>query len=510
MNYGIRFDYLAVPNTASDYSNEYVNSLTFFRPEGDPLKIDMGSMPGSRLYVSPRFGFNWDVNGNKKTQVRGGTGLFLSRMPYVLLSNQLGNNGVNIGLINVTGATASAYPFTLSPTRYTPSSTDVKALRGYNLNYGEQDLRFPMNWKTNIAIDQRLFGGVIGTLELIYNKNLHALHYIDANLKGPSGTFNAGGDRRDVFPALGLLGSAANNARFHNPGIGQALVLTNNNVGHSFTFTSKLEKPITRNWGGMLGYTYGRAYDLSSVGSTVNANTPTIYAQNYLRAGYSDNDLRHRFVGFVSYKLNYGKKFGGGTTLSLGTVSASGFKVSYTTSTDMNGDGQFNDLIFVPTSNTTTLFSSRTVSGVTFTADQQAAAFETYIKNHPYLSTIRGQYAERNGGQFPWLTRFDFSAEQDFFVTTGKSGKMNTIRLRLDIINASNLINNKWGVGNVSTTNQPLAYTGRTANGQPIFHLATQLAPDGSTILLKDAFLKSKDLGDVYQIQFGIRYIFNN
>ncbi|MFN5814054.1 MAG: hypothetical protein ACK46B_08040, partial [Bacteroidota bacterium] len=61
---------------------------------------------------------------------------------------------------------------------------------------------------------------------------LYALHYIDANLKGPSGTFNAGGDRRDIYPALGLTSTAATNARFHNPGIGQALVLTNNNVGH--------------------------------------------------------------------------------------------------------------------------------------------------------------------------------------------------------------------------------------------------------------------------------------
>jgi len=118
-------------------------------------------------------------------------------------------------------------------------------------------------------------------------------------------------------------------------------------------------------------------------------------------------------------------------------VSASGGKISYVTSTDMNGDGQtFNDLIFVPTSNMTTLFQTRTVSGKTFTADQQAAAFETYIKNHPYLSTIRGQYVERNGGQFPWFTRFDFSLEQDFFVKTGKSGKTNTIRLRADLINA--------------------------------------------------------------------------
>jgi hypothetical protein len=261
----------------------------------------------------------------------------------------------------------------------------------------------------------------------------------------------------------------------------------------------------------MFGYTYGRAYDLSSVGSTVNANTPSIYGQNYLRAGYSDNDLRHRFVGFVSYKLNYGQKTGGGTTFSVGMVSASGGKISYTTSNDMNGDGQsFNDLIFVPSTTMTTLFQTRTVSGKTFTADQQAAAFETYIQNHPYLSTRRGQFAERNGGQYPWLTRFDFSAEQDFFVKSGKSGKANTIRLRVDIINAGNLVNNYFGVGYVSTTNSPLSYFGRTANGQPIYQLATQVAPDGSTILLKDAFLKSKTLDDVYQIQFGIRYIFNN
>ena len=510
---GLRIDYIQIPNTASDYGNAYVSSLGFYMPDasvGTAYKINTGTMPGSSLYFSPRAGFNWDVFSNKKTQVRGGTGLFLSRMPYVLLSNQLGNNGVNIGLINATGNTALNYPFTLDPTRYTPSSVDVNALRGYNLNYGDPNLKFPQIWKSNIAVDQKLpWMGLIATAEFIYNKNVNALHYVDVNAKPSSGTLAAGDDKRAIFPALDLSGTAASNARFYNTGIGNGFVLVNNNVGHSYSLTTKIEKPTTKNWGGMIGYTLAKAIDLSSVGSTVNVNTPTIFGNNYLTGGYSDNDLRHRFVGYVNYSLNYGKKIGGATTFSLGIVSASGYKVSYTASNDMNGDGQINDLIYVPATGKNLTFQDYTTSGVTFTAADQQAAFNSYINNHPYLSERRGQYAERNGAAAPWLTRLDFAVEQDLKVFVGKNGKANTLRFRADFMNFGNLINNKWGVGNVSTTTQPLNYRGRTSAGEPIYRLATQVV-NGNTVLLKDAFIKSKTLDDVYQIQLGVRYIFNN
>ena len=508
MTYGARVDYLNIINTASDYANPYVAGLNFREPSGVPYSINTASMPKSRLYVSPRIGFNWDVYGNKKTQLRGGSGLFLSRLPYVLISNQLGNNGVNIGLVNVTGSAANAYPFTLDPTRYTPTTTDINSLRGYNINYGDQDLKFPQIWKTNIAIDQKLGWGVIGTLEAIYNKNINMLHYVDVNQKRPSGTF-AGNDKRDIYPALDLSGAAATNARFLNPGIGNAFVLTNNNVGYSYSLTAKLEKPMTKNFGGVLAYTNAKATDLSSVASTVNASTPSIYGMNYLREGFSDNDLRHRFMGYVNYRLNYGGRFGGATTFSLGMVSASGFKLSYIYSSDVNGDGQFNDMIYVPAAGNNLTFQDQTVGTTVFTAAAQAAAFSNYIDNNPYLKSRRGTYAERNGAQAPWLTRFDFSIEQDFFVKTGKNKKANTFRFRADFLNFGNLINNKWGVGNVSTTPQPLNYRGRTAAGEPIYRLATQVV-DGATVLLKDAFVDSKTLNDVYQIQLGIRYIFNN
>jgi len=514
---GLRFDYLNIPNTATDYANPYVAGLTFKTPEGADYKVNTAEMPGSKLYISPRAGFNWDVYGNRKMQVRGGTGIFLSRMPYVLISNQLGNNGVNIGLINATGNTALNYPFTLDPSRYTPTTTDITALRGYNVNYGDPDLKFPQTWKSNIAVDHKLpFADIVATLEFIYNKNINALHYVDVNMKAPSGKLAGGADKRDIYPALDLSGSAATSARFINSGIGNIFVLTNNDEGYSYSITGKLEKPITKNWGGLLAYTYAKSTDLAFVASTVNANVPSIYGLNYLRNNLSDNDLRHRFIGSVSYRILYGNKIGGGTTLSLGVVSTPGVatgsfsnKLSYTASNDMNGDGQINDLIYVPAGGSNLVFQEYTTSGITFTADQQRTAFDAYINNHPYLKDRRGNYAERNGTAFPWLTRLDFSAEQDFIIKTGKNKKANIFRFRADILNFGNLLNSKWGVGKVSTTTQPLNYRGRDAQGEPMYRLATQVV-NGQTILLRDAFVNSLTIDDVYQIQLGIRYIFNN
>lgn len=508
---GIRFDYINVPNTAKAYYNPVVAGFTFKNKDGKDTKVNTGVTPKSGLYVSPRLGFNWDVNGKKQTQVRGGTGIFLSRIPYVLISNQLGNNGVNIGLINNTGSAALNNPFTLDPTRYTPATTDINALSGYNINASAENLKFPQIWKSNLAVDHRLpWAGIVATAEILFNKNINALYYEDVNLKGPNGTFTGGTDKRSTYPALGLTGTAASNARFINPKIGNVYVLTNSNTGYSYSFTAKLEKPITKNWGALLGYTFAKAKDLSSVGSTVNANIPTIYGVNLIQEGYSDNDLRHRIVANASYRLTYGKKYGGATTFTLGMVAASGGKISYQFSNDMNGDGQINDLIYVPNNASEVNFLPLTVGATTYTPAEQQAAFNDYINNNKYLSTRKGNYAERNGAAFPWLTQMDFAVEQDFVVKVGKNGTNNILRFRMDIQNFGNLINKSWGVGYVSTTTSPLTYAGLNAvTGQPNVRLATQVI-NGQTGLLRESFVKSKTINDVYQIQFGIRYIFNN
>ena len=70
------------------------------------------------------------------------------------------------------------------------------------------------------------------------------------------------------------------------------------------------------------------------------------------------------------------------------------------------------------------------------------------------------------------------------------------------------MLNNKWGVGNVTTTNNPLTYVSTNAEGVPSFRMATQVV-DGQTILLRDSFRKSITVDNVWQAQLGIRYTFN-
>jgi Carboxypeptidase regulatory-like domain/TonB dependent receptor len=499
---GIRGDIFAYDNSTTEaYNNTIVAGLTFKDDYQAPYKVTTGAFPKNKLLISPRIGFNYDAKGDQTLQIRGGIGTFVSRIPQVLISNQLGNNGVNTAVVTLT----NNIPFREDPANLPAGLINPTAPTGFVVNASDSDLKYPMVLKTNIAIDKKLPFGFIGTLEAIHNKNIQALRYIDANLNTPAATFS-GSDTRDRFNTTG-------NPRFINTQVSNVFALKNTSKGYSYTLTAKLERPAVNGLGGMVAYTYGYARDLQSVGSTVQANMPTTYGQNYLATSYADNDLRHRIVGFVNYRKEYGGQFGGATTVTLGSTANSGPKISYIYSNDMNGDGQNNDLIYVPKTTSELVFSSLTAGGKTFTPADQQAAFDAFIEGDEYLSSRRGQYAERNGQDFPWLTRFDFTIAQDFYIKVGEKGRKNAIQIRFDILNVGNLLNDEWGVAYSAVTTTPLTLASTSAAGVPSYRMATQTITNASganeVVLARDRFVRGITLNNTWQGQLTLRYTFN-
>jgi len=497
LTFGVRANIIGFDNTALE--NPTITAMTFANGE----KFNTGTMPKTQVLLEPRLGFNWDVKGEKKTQVRGGTGVFTGRPPYVFLSNQIGNNGVLTGFIDVSGAAAAQYGFTADPNKYFIPSTPTLPST-FDLALTDPNYKFPQVWKTNLAVDQKLpFLGLVGSVEYLYNKTINAVHYYEANLQNPVGTLG-GVDNRPRF------GGTDATVRVNNS-VSRAAVLTTKDGAYHESLTLKLEKPVQKGFWGSIAWTTANSKDYMSAGSIASGSWQSalsVNGNNDLGLSFADAFVKNRFVGLLGYRIDYGKGLGGATTFTLGYVGQQSNPFSYIAAGDLNGDRvNNNDLIFVPNKGSDIKFASLTAGGKTFTEAEQQAAFDAFIGQDEYLSTRRGQYAERNGGLLPYLHRLDFSVAQDVFVKIG--GKRNSFQIRMDILNFTNMLNNDWGVSQRATAPQLLNFVSRDAvTNVPTYRLATQRLTDGSTILARDSYQYNSSVFDVWSAQLGIRYIF--
>jgi hypothetical protein len=541
---GIRATNVSFDNTA--LTNSYIRDSVFFK---DPtnnyadFSMNTGVLPKAQWLVEPRLGFNFDVKGDKTFQIRGGTGIFTGRPPFVWVSNQVGNNGVLTGFLDQTKTSivdakgATVNPFTPTPSVFTPVPAEYNPAKGASLSYDlattNENYKFPQVWKTNIAADYKLPFGIVASAEFMYNKNINAVIYNNYNLGAPVAVGFSGPDTRPRFAgstagtvngttlATTLGASNATNARVKS-NVSNAVVMGTTNEGFNYLYSFKLEKTLTRTWGGMLAYTRQVTKDLMSAGSTASGSFNGVFQSqnaNNLPLAFSDYDIPHRIVGYASYRVGAGefKPFGGDLVVSTGFTAAQSARYSYTIGGDMNGDGiSNNDLLFIPQKASDLIFVANRVAttNTTFTPQQQAEAFEAFITQDAYLNSRRGQYADRNAGLFPWLGRMDLSAA----LTVGTKlfgDDKGTIQFRIDITNFGNMLNSNWGVGQRLTGGQPLAFAGLGgADGKtPVYRLNTQTVtnPDGtnSTYLLRNTTVNNNSLSDVYQIQFGVRLSFN-
>jgi hypothetical protein len=259
-----------------------------------------------------------------------------------------------------------------------------------------------------------------------------------------------------------------------------------------------------------VAYTAADAQDFMDAGSIASGSWQSALSVN----GNNDLDLttssfvvKNRIVGLLGYRLDYGKKYGGATTFTLGYVGSQNNPFSYIVAGDLNGDRvSNNDLLFVPLKGSDVRFSPLVVGTYTYTEAEQQAAFDKFISQDPYLSTRRGQYAERNAIALPFLHRFDFSVAQDVFVKI--KGKRNAFQIRADILNFGNMLNKNWGVSQRAGAPQLLNLVSRhPVTNEPYYRLSTQRDAT-NTFLARDTYQYNSSVFDVWTAQLGIRYTF--
>jgi hypothetical protein len=253
-----------------------------------------------------------------------------------------------------------------------------------------------------------------------------------------------------------------------------------------------------------LAYTYTDVVDVAgnpgSVAASFWSGNPAVGTQNQILPGRAGTLVPHRIIGTLSYRVEYLKFMATTVTLFYSGFNQDVF--SWTYQNDMNGDGNASDLIFIPRNQSD--INLLPITGATpFSVQQQWDALNSFITNNNYLDKRRGQYAERNAAVLPWRHNLDLNIQQDFFKNIGKN--RNTLRLTIDILNFTNMLNRNWGLRDQRVlNNMPLVFAGANAAGQPTYRMQVV---NGQ--LPTQAFQTNRSVASTWAMQIGLRYIFN-
>ncbi len=518
---GLRVDFpffpIDLPNNPR-YDEIFADASQHFTDPSDPnnkIAPDVSVLPGTKPLISPRLSFNYDVLGDNSLRLRGGSGFFSGRIPFVWISNQVSANGVTRGLTgwdrwslrededgneywheNEWGVDGrpSWQGFQPDPAVYKPSGDDLEAQVSRDINITDPDFRFPQVWRTNIAADYRLPHDFIGTLEGIFSKDFNSPLAQNINLNEPAGTFS-GVDQRPYFTSYE-----------ENPNFNEVMMLTNTNKGYYWSITAQVQKDFGNGVYASLAYTRGSSRDYGLIGGSQAASLwPDVVKEdrNNPEMGYSRFDQPNRIVAYLSYNTSrITDKYP--TTISIYYTGGEGGRFSYVYS------GNFGDraqrLMYIPNdaSEINLMPITDDDGNVAFSPEQQWNILNDYIEQDDYLKNNRGSIAERNGALLPWLHRFDLRIAQDIAIPYLPAS--HKIQITADILNVGNMINSEWGVSETVWQRALLNYAGRnTDTNEPEYRVNTLSGTEG---LPTETYRRIININQTWRAQIGIRYIF--
>ena len=452
------------------------------RPLANPRTVELFGFATDEIpsptQFSPRLGFNWDVRGDARQQVRGGLGVFTGRTPYVWLSNNFIGTGVQFARLSVARNAANRIPFNPDPDNQPTQIGTASGSASNEYALTDPDFKFPAVLRYNVAYDRDLGLGLIGTAEFLYADTLQEILYKNVNLR-PTGA--TAFDGRPTFTRV-------------DPATGAAYLLTNSTEGTSWTVNFKVERPFRNGLYTSASYLFNDATSVndgtSSTAASQFGNNPVPGDPNDPPVTLSNYATGHR----VNLAASYTRMLFAGvdTTISVFYNGQSGlpFKYIFASGNDLNGDisigtgSAVNDLLYIPRDPSEVI-----VTGGTW---EQLDAF---IEADPGLRKFRGQIVERNA------TRLDWRNYVDFRWAFGIPARRAKLEIIADVQNFFNLFDKDAGrvEEEFFPGLAPIRFNG-LQDGKPVYQLLFT-----SPTFTKGSF---QDLSSRWQAQLGARVRF--
>ena len=496
---GLRLDIPVIttdPVRDANFENDLATIAQSYDVAG---RVNADSAPSGQLMLSPRLGFTYELNENSR--LRGGVGIFTSRIPFVWPGAMFSSTGLRQGRVrdfNLTG-----------PIDFIADIQNQYVNPDFSVPSGQVDLfvddfKYPQVFRGNIAYETTVGNGWDVLFEAVYSKTLNNVVYTNVN-SDPTVDFNwtGGPDTRPVFTRTSII-----------PQYSAIYVADNTSEGYTYTLTASIAKNFTRNFNASLAYTWGDAYAVNEGTSSQNSSQwrgqVHVNGRNNPVFGRADFATGHRIVGSVNYRIDWNESKTFATSFSLFYNGQTGRPYSWVIdgvdniNNETGSNSRERTLAFIPETSDQINLVDVTSGGTTITAAEQWQRLNAFIEDNAYLSNNRGQIADKNGSWQNFTSIFDFSIRQDLGTLIGQSS--NRLQLSFDIFNVANLINNKWG----STYFIP--NSSNEFNNYGLYRFEGYAA-DGTTPQFsftgEDTGLDDFNVGGRWRARLGVRYIFN-